>query len=679
MATPSKSPIRQFRGENDNKGIGTKEEEKEVVQETGDHSIEVASKIDQQVSKDSPDAIATARTTFIIGASSSSGSSLRSNYGASSRSNYGSSSRSNYGSSSRSNYGSSSRSNYGSNSRSNARSSPRSRFSVGSSASHIASLRASPKKRKYRKIRSVLKAIKEYWKPTPNPPLAINMAIRRATGSVATSSSAETAEKEYTRSESNQRVLEAIRQPSTIVGTGTSSATTSNTSLSAIPSATKAEKKEISFKSDPRLLEASPTLIARQTEDQDQNPYAGGGDEYMQMQVVENARNDTHVAPEEGPFASLNLLSVSSSSTMMMMETASSTSASISHNDLPSNSRTTTTTILSASISALDIRKFESGSDRSSQASIVTIGSIPPVQFLPNESNSYTQGDRVAPGSLRMMVAVFARPASGEIANTSNGYRPLLVDSIMDFADVGSQTNLRGAVSILQQPNDGHSDTEEEEDKESSSGSSCEAHEENSEKGETSSSDDDCPGPGSGNRRQRAPQDRQDENDSGFEGSYDSNSGNENGIEDKEQPDQSDIVTRSAQETNNKSRHTLTTLETDNNIEELHADCWGLNSLGGKGQKNRKRRGDTTSVFFGVGFRSLSLGVAAYASNGKRRKIGENSEKKAEHVEMDDTDDADDEDSDSGMNDEGSACNPSFYGFKKLLVNWDRLECSRRY
>lgn len=109
-----------------------------MVQETGAYSTEVASEIDQQVSKDGPSAIATARTTFVIGASSNSGSSWRSNYGSSSRSN--------------------------------SRSIPRSRFSVSSSASHIASLRAPPKKRKYRKIRSLLKAIKEYWKPTPNPP-----------------------------------------------------------------------------------------------------------------------------------------------------------------------------------------------------------------------------------------------------------------------------------------------------------------------------------------------------------------------------------------------------------------------------------------------------------------------------------------------------------------------------
>ncbi|KAF7883980.1 hypothetical protein EAF00_011292 [Botryotinia globosa] len=407
------------------------------------------------------------------------------------------------------------------------------------------------------------------------------MAIRRATDSVATSSSAEAAEKEHTRSESNQGVLEAIRQPSTIVGTGTSSATTSDTSLSATPSATpsatKAEEKEINFKSDPRLLEASSTLTARQSEDQDQNPYAGGGDGYMQMQVAGSAKNDTHVAPEEGPFASVNLLSVSSSSTMMM-ETASSTSASISRNDLPSNPRTTMTTILSASISAPDIRNFESDSDRSSQASLVTPGSVPPVQFLSNESNSSTQGGRVAPGSLRMMVAAFARPVSSEISNTSNGYRPLLVDRIMDFADADSQTNLREAVSILQQPNEGRSDTEDQEDETSSSDSSYEAHEENFEKDETSSSDDDCPGSESVNRHQRAPQGRQDKKDSGSRGSHDSNAGSGNSKEDREPPDQSDVVTRSAQETNDKSWSTLTKLKADNNIEELHADCCGLNS-----------------------------------------------------------------------------------------------------
>ncbi|KAF7918728.1 uncharacterized protein EAE97_011823 [Botrytis byssoidea] len=503
------------------------------------------------------------------------------------------------------------------------------------------------------------------------------MGIRRATDSVATSSSAETAEQEQTRSESNKRVLEAIRQPSTIVGTGTSSAIPSNTSLSATPSATKAEEKEINIKSDPRLLETSSTLIARQCEDKDQNPYAGGEDRYMQMQVVGRARNDTHIAPEEGPFVSENILSVSSTSTMTMV-TASSTSASISHNDLPSDSRTTMTTILSASISALDIRNLESDFDRSSQASLVTPGSLAPVQFLPNESNSSTQDGRVAPGSLRMMVATFARPVSNEISNRSNGYRPLLLDRIMDFADVGSQTNLREAVSILQQPNEGRSDTEEEEDKGSGSNSSCESHEENSEKDETSSSDDDCPEPGSVNRRQRAPQDRQDKEYSGSGGSHDSNPGSGNSNEDREPPDQSDVVARSAQKTNDKSRSTLTKLEADNNIEELHADCWGLNSLGVKGQKKRKRRGNTTSVFFGVGFRGLSLGVAAYASNGERRKFGENSEKKAEMDDTDGTDDADDEDSDSGMNDKGPARKVSFYGFEKLLLNWDRLECSRR-
>lgn len=410
-------------------------------------------------------------------------------------------------------------------------------------------------------------------------------------------------------------------------------------------------------------------MIARQSEAQDQNPYAGGGDKKMQMQVVGSARNDTHVAPEEGPFASENILSISSTSAM---ETASSTSASISHHDLPSNSRTTMTTILSASLSALDIRNFESDSDRSSRASFGTTLSIPPVQFLPNESNSSTQGGRVAPGSLRMMLAVFVRPAINEISNTSNEYRPLLVDRIMDFADAGSQINLREAVSILQQPNEGRSDSEEEEDKKSSSYLSCESHEESNEKSETSSSDDDCPGSGSGNCRQCAPQDRQDEKYSGPGGSHDSNPGSENRIEDKEPPDQPNNVTRSEQETHNKSSRTLTTLEANNNIEELHADCWGLNSLGVKGQKNRKKRGNTTSIIFGVGFRGLSL-------NGKRRKFGENGEKKAEDVQMDDTDDADDEDSDTGMNDESSACNSPFYGFKKLLVNWDRLECSRRY
>ncbi|KAF5876379.1 putative uroporphyrinogen-iii synthase protein [Botrytis fragariae] len=510
------------------------------------------------------------------------------------------------------------------------------------------------------------------------------MATRKATGSVATSSSATTAEKEDTHSESDQRVLEAIRQPSTttrpstIVGTAISSTTTSSTSLSATPSATKAEEKEISFKSDPRLLEASSALIARQSEDQDQNQYAGGEDGYMQMQVAGSARNATHIAPEVGNFAGENLLSSSSSSTMMM-ETAPSNSASISHNDLPSKSRTTMTTILSASISALDIRNCESDSDRSSQAGFVTAGSVPPVQLLSNESDSSTQGGRVARASLGMMLAVFDRPASSEISNTSRRFRPLIGDRIMAFADVYSRTNLRETVSILQGPNEGHSDTEEEENKESSSDTSSEAHDENSEKSETSSSDYDCPRSGTSNRRQRAPQDRQDEKDSGSGGSHDLNPGNGNRDEDREPPGQSNIVTRSAQETNDKSRSTLTKLEADYNIEELQADRWDLNLLGGKGQKKRQRRGVTTSVFFGGGFRSLSLDVAAYASNGKRRKIGEKGEKEKKDVKADDTDDADDEDSDSDMDDEGSVCNVSFYGFKKLLMNWDRLECSRRY
>ncbi|TGO20277.1 hypothetical protein BPAE_0316g00080 [Botrytis paeoniae] len=596
MATPAKSPICQCRGENDNRDIGVKEEEKEVVPKTGEYSKEVASKIDQEVSKDSPSAITTARTTFIIGASSSSGISS------------GSSLKSNF---------------------------------------------------------------------------AIIMATRKSPGSVATSSSATTAEKEDTHSESDQRVLEAIRQSSTttrsstIVGTAISGATTSNTSLSATPSATKAEEKEISFKSDPRLLEASSTLIARQSEDQDQNQYAGGGDGYMQMQVVGSARNATHVAPEVGNFASENLMSSSSSPTMMM-ETASSTSASISHNDLLLKSRTTMTTILSASISALDIRNCESDSDRSSQAGFVTAGSVPPVQFLPNESDSFTQGGRVARASFGMMLAVFDRPASSEISNTSNRFRPLIVDRIMAFADVRSRTNLREAVSILQEPNEGHSDTEEEKNRESSSGSSSETHEENGEKSETPSSDYDCPRSGTSNRRQRAPQDRQDEKDSGSGGSRDSNPGNGNGNEDKQSPDQSDIVTRSAQDSNNKSKDTLSTLEADNNIKELHADRWGLNLLEGKGQEKRQRRGNTTSDFFGGGFRSLGFGVAAYASNGKRRNIGKKGEKKEKDVKVDDTDDANDEDSDSDVDvdDEGSACNVTFYGFKNLLKNWDRLECA---
>ncbi|TGO45446.1 hypothetical protein BCON_0391g00100 [Botryotinia convoluta] len=485
------------------------------------------------------------------------------------------------------------------------------------------------------------------------------MATRRATGSVTTSSSATTAEKENRHSESDQRVLEAIRRPntttrpSTIVGTAISSATTSHTSLSAATSATKEEEKEISSKSDPRLLEASSTLIAGESEDQDQNRYSGGGDGYKQMQMVGSARNATHVAPEVGNFESENLFSSSSSSTMMM-ETASSTIASISHNNSPSSSRTTMTTVSPASISTLGIRNCENESDRSSQAGCVTAGSVPLVQFLSDGSHSSTQGGRVARASLGMMLGVFDRPASSEISNTSNRVRPSIVDTIMAFADVRSRTNLREAVSILQEPNEGHSDTEEGENKESSSGSSWATYEERSEKSETSSSDYDCPGSETSRRRQRAPQDRQDEKVSGSGGSHDLSSGNGNRNEDKKSPDQSDIVTRSAQETNDKSRGTLTKLEVGNNIEELHADCWGLNSLGGKGQKNRKRRGDTTSDFFGVGFRSLGLGVAAHAFNGKRRKIGEKGEKKVEDVEIDDTDDADDEDSDSDMDDEGS-------------------------
>ncbi|KAF7899374.1 uncharacterized protein EAF01_008587 [Botrytis porri] len=511
------------------------------------------------------------------------------------------------------------------------------------------------------------------------------MAITRATGSVTTSSSAKTEEKEDTHSESDQRVLEAIRQystttrPSTIVGTAVSSATTSNASLrttpSANPGATKAEEKEISSKSDPRLLEASSTLIARKSEEQDQ--YAGPGDGYMQMQVIGSARNATHVGPEVGNFASEDPLSSSSSSTIMV-ETTSSASASISHNDLPSKSRTMMATVLPDSISTLSIRNCENESDEPSQAGRVTTGSVSLAQFPSNGFSSSAQGGRVAPASLGMMLAVFDRPASSENFNTSNRARPLIMDRIMAFADVHSRENLREAVSTLQEPKEGHSDTDEEENKEPSSGSSCESHEESSEEGETSSSDYDCPGSETGCRRQRTPEDRQDEKDSGSGGGRDHNPGNGNRDEDTQSPDQSGIVTLSTQETNDKSRGTLTKLEADNNIEKLHADCWGLNSLGGKGQKKRQRRGNTTSVFFGGGFRSLGLGVAAHASNGKRRKIGEKS-RKEKGVEIDDADDADNEDSDSDKDDEGSACNVTFYGFKEVLMNWDRLECTRRY
>ncbi|KAF7874562.1 uncharacterized protein EAF02_008539 [Botrytis sinoallii] len=520
------------------------------------------------------------------------------------------------------------------------------------------------------------------------------MANRKPPSSIATSSSAKTAEKEDTHSESDQRILEAIRQPSTttrpitIVGTAISSATTSNTSLSATPSATpsatKAEEKENSSKSDPRLLEASSTLIARESEGQDQNQYGGGGDEYMQMQVVESARNATHVAPEVGNFASENLLSSSSSSTMMVA-TASFTSASISHSDLSSTSRKTMTTILSASISALDIRNSESDSDRSSQTGLLTAGSVPPAQFLPNESDLSIRGGRVAGGSLGMMFAVIDRPRSSQVSNTSNRL-PLIVDRIITFADGRSQANLREAIlGPPQEPREGYSDTEEEEnmDSTSDSSSSSETDEEDDEKSETSSSDYDCPGSGTSHRRQRTTQDRQDEKDSGSGRNHGSNPGNGSGNEDKESPDQSDIVTRSAQEANSKSKEILSILEADNNVKELHADRWGLNLLGGKGQEKRQRRDNTTSDFFGGGFRSLGFGIAAQTSNGKRRKIGEKGEKKEKDVDMDDNDDvdddADDEDSGFDMDDEGSVSNVLFYSFKGLVKNWDRLECSRRY
>ncbi|KAF7943126.1 hypothetical protein EAE96_011068 [Botrytis aclada] len=317
------------------------------------------------------------------------------------------------------------------------------------------------------------------------------MATERATSSGSTSSSAKTAEKEGTHWESDQRVLEAVRpstttRPSTIVGTATSSATTSNTSLNAAPSATTEEEKEIGSKSDPRLLEASSTLIAQESEDQDQNQYAVGGDGCKQVQMIGSASNVTHIAPEVGNFASENLLSSSSSSTMMI-RTASSTSASISHNNSPSSSRTTMTTVPSASISKPSVRGCENGFDRSSQVGHLTTGSVPLVRILSNRSNSSAQRVRVAHSSFRMLLGVFDQPASRENSNPLNRARPLIVDRIKAFADVHSQANLRGAVSILQQPNEAHSDSEEEEEKESSLSPSLETHEGSSEKSETSS------------------------------------------------------------------------------------------------------------------------------------------------------------------------------------------------
>ena len=125
MASPEKSPVRQLRGENNNREIGTTEEEKKVVSETSECSEEVASEIDQEVPRDSPRTIAPVRLTTIA------------------RTRY----------------------------YSLVRITSSTRPSTSSSTSSRASLRAPPVQRKQRKIKSFLKAIKEYWKPSdPIPP-----------------------------------------------------------------------------------------------------------------------------------------------------------------------------------------------------------------------------------------------------------------------------------------------------------------------------------------------------------------------------------------------------------------------------------------------------------------------------------------------------------------------------
>lgn len=127
MASPEKSPVRQLRGENNNREIGTTEEEKKVVSKTGECSGEVALKIDREVPKDSPSAIAPVRLTTIA------------------RTRYYSLVR--------------------------ITSSTRPSTSSSTSTSSRASVRAPPVQRKQRKIKSFLKAIKEYWKPSdPIPP-----------------------------------------------------------------------------------------------------------------------------------------------------------------------------------------------------------------------------------------------------------------------------------------------------------------------------------------------------------------------------------------------------------------------------------------------------------------------------------------------------------------------------
>lgn len=398
----------------------------------------------------------------------------------------------------------------------------------------------------------------------------------------------------------------------------------------------EAEKKEVRLESGSRLLEASATLNARESKNHNPDQCVGDGAGDTQTQIVGRAKNPARVAPEVGDCASERLPSVSSNSSnsVTTVGTASHTGASISHNNLSSKSRTRMTTVSSASISTL------SGS---------------------------TQSGRVARASFRMMLGVTDRPAGSENSNTSNRAPPLIMDRIMAFTDASSQPNLREAISILQEPNERHSDTDGEGKKKNQS-PSLETYDESSEESEASSSHDGFPGSETNHHRQQSPSDRQDEKDSGFEGS----DGNWDDCE--ESLDQSDNTIQSARDTNNESKNTLATLEVEVNMEELHADCWGLNLLGGKGQKIRKRRVNTSNVF-GEGFRSLGL-AATHASNGKRRKLSNKGEKKEEDVEMDNTDD---EDSDSDMDDQDHVCDVQLRSFKGLLMNWDKLEYTRRH
>ncbi|TEY42353.1 hypothetical protein BOTCAL_0393g00120 [Botryotinia calthae] len=554
MASPGKLPIRQLRGENNSREIGTTEEEKKVVSETGEYSEEVASKIDQEVPTDIPSAIATVRLTTIA------------------RTRY----------------------------YSLLRITSSTRPSTSSSTSSRASLRAPPVQRKQRRIKSFLKAIKEYWKPTDEPPR--NPEPRPAFLQPTPAFVRPTPAKQRQRKKTGiRRAIKEYWKPSDPV---------------------PPRDPEQSWARWPSEMPPStPTRAPKQKkrrESKNHNPDQcvgdGGGD--TQMQMIGSTRNLERVAPEVGDCASERLPSVSSSSSnsITTVGTALHTSASISHNNLSSSSRTTMTTVSPASISTL------SGS---------------------------TQSGRVARAFFRMILGVIDRPAGRKNSNTSNQAPPLIMDRIMAFTDASSQPNLREAIPILQEPNERHSDTDEEGKKKNQS-SSLETYDESSEESEASSSHDGCPGSETTHHRQQSPSDRQDEKDSGFEGS----DGKWDDCE--ESLDQSDNATQSARDTNNES----------------------LNLLGGKEQKIRKRRVNTSNVF-GGGFRSLGL-AAAHASNGKRRKIHKG-ERKEEDVEMDNTDDADDEDSDSDMDGQDHVSDVRFNSFKGLLMNWDKLEYTRRH